>query len=131
MSRLANFIRERMAARGWSQGQLAAKAAIRDSTLSNILNKDGVIPRPDTVKALAEALEVDPPLLTALLGYPIDSSSDPGARYVRLAREIEALPWVAERIDDLLRLSPERFQELMDYLDFRRHRRQSGDRSNP
>lgn len=131
VSRLANFLRERMAARGWNQGQLAAKAEIRESTLSNILNKEGVIPRPDTVKALAKALEIDPPFLTALLDYPIDSSSNPNSRYVRLARELEASPWLAERIDDLLHLSPEEFRELMDYLDFRRRRRRGGDQSNP
>lgn len=126
-SAVAVFLEAEMKKRGWQPGDLASAADMRPSTLSYILNKPNSIPRPEAVKALARALEVDASLITALAGYPIEGSADPEGRYAVIGRQVSALPWLAERVTDLLQLSQGEFQELMDYLDFRRSR-QSRDR---
>lgn len=48
-------IRRLMVAKRWNQGQLAEKADIRPSTLSEVMN--GRSPRMDTMEAIAAALE--------------------------------------------------------------------------
>lgn len=118
MSALANYIRQKIAGRGWNQGQLARAAQIRASTLSNILNKKS-IPRPETLIAIAHALDIEPPVLTALAGYPVDSALDPDVQVIHLARRLEAAPWIVARISELLSLSQEEFEELMRYSEFR------------
>lgn len=120
MSALANHIRKRIKEKDWNQTRLALEAKISESALSNLLNKPRVLPKPETIEALASALGDDPGLLTALAGYPVDPDSDPDGRYREIGRRISASPWLEERIDDLLRLSKEEFAELMRYLDFRR-----------
>lgn len=122
-SAVAVFLEAEMKKRGWQPSDLASKAELRPSTLSYILNTPRAIPRPEAVKALAGALEVDASLITSLAGYPIEASNDPDGRYAVIGRQVSALPWLAERVTDFLALSQEEFQGLMDYLDFRRSRR--------
>lgn len=131
MSALANVIREFIDDNDkgiHGQNELADAAKIRRSTLSNIMTKESTIPRPDTIKKLAAAMGVEGVVLTALLGYPVQASADPDGKYMLLARQLEAFPWLVRRLDDFLKLSEARFLEAMDYLDHRYHR--AADRSN-
>lgn len=130
MSALANVIREFIehndkGIRG--QNELADTAGIRRSTLSNIVNKENVNPRPETIRKLAAAMGVDGVVLTALLGYPVQAESEPDGKFVLLAHQLEAFPWLVRRLDDFLKLSERRFLEAMDYLDHRDRR--AADRS--
>ena len=130
MSALANVIRDFIEHNDkgiHGQNELADVAGIRRSTLSNIVNKENVNPRPDTIRKLARAMGVDGVVLTALLGYPVQADGDPDGRFVLLARQLDAFPWLVERLDDFLKLSERRFLEAMDYLDHRDRR--SADRS--
>lgn len=130
MSALANVIRDFIDhnAKGiHGQNELAHAAGIRTSSLSYIMNKETALPRPSTITKLAAAMDVDGALLTALLGYPIQASGEPEERYVLLARQLEAFPWLQRRLDDFLRLPQAEFEEAMDYLAHRRRR--SSDRS--
>lgn len=131
MSALANVIREFIDNNDkgiHGQNELADAAGIRRSTLSNIMTNENTIPRPDTVKKLAAAMGVEGVVLTALLGYPVQAEHDPDGKYILLARQLEAFPWLVRRFDDFLKLSEARFLEAMDYLDHRRLR--AADRSN-
>ncbi len=128
MSALANVIRMWLDHNGKGQNWLASKAKIRTSTLSYLMNKEDALPRPETVKKLALAMDIEGVILTELLGYPVTASDDLDGKYVELARQLEAFPWLVERLNDLLHLEESEFVEMMDYLRFRH---QSGDRSKP
>ena len=120
MSALANVIREfiRNNDKGiHGQNELADAAGIRKSTLSYIMNKEDALPRPDTIKKLATAMGVEGVVLTALLGYPVQAGGGPDAKYVAMARQLEAFPWLVLRFDDFVKLSEKRFLDVMDYLD--------------
>ena len=130
MSALANVIREfiRQNDKGiHGQNELASVAGIRKSTLSYIMNKEDANPRPETIKKLAKAMGVEGVVLTALLGYPVQADAEPDGKYILLARQLDAFPWLVRRLDDFLKLSESRFLEAMDYLDHRHHR--AADRS--
>lgn len=127
MSALANAIREWLKQNDagiHGQNELADVAEIRRSTLSNIMNSERTIPRPTTIKKLAGAMNVEGVLLTALLGYPTRASGDPDGKYVEIARQLEAFPWLITRLDDLLHLDESEFREAMEHFDLAHHRRQ-------
>lgn len=131
MSALANVIREFVNNndKGISgQNELADMAKISHGAMSSIMTGKTKLPHPDTIKKLAAVMDVDGAVLTGLLGYPTQASGEPDARFVELARRLEAFPWLVRRIDDFLKLSEARFYEAMDYLDHRDHR--AADRSN-
>jgi len=123
VSALANFIRSRMKYLGKSQVDIAGMAGIKESTLSNILNPKkeagSIIPRPGTIKGLAKALQTEGALLTSLLGYPVGPVGDDD-RYEEIARRLPGVPWLADRLPDLMELSEDEFRDLMEWLDFRR-----------
>lgn len=126
---LSGYIRRRMRELGIGhQAELARRAGISTGGLSYILNAESVLSKPDTIDRLAKALEVEPAELTSRMGYDVDAST-PDAMTVRLARAIEARPWLADRKDQLLSLSEEEFHELMDLAEFRRNR--GRDRQDP
>jgi len=133
VSALANFIRSRMRFLGKSQADIAGMAGIKESTLSNILNpkkKSGsTIPRPGTIKGLAKALETEGALLTSLLGYPVGPIGD-GDRYEEIVRRLPGVPWLADRLPDLMELSEDEFRDLMQWVDFRRNQKNAS-RSKP
>ncbi len=135
VSALANYIRSRMKLLERNQTDIAGRAGITESTLSNILNskkkKDGssTIPRPETIKGLARALETEGALLTSLLGYPVGPVGD-SDRYEEISRRLPGVPWLADRLSDLMELSEDEFHELMEWIDFRR-RQGSGSQPRP
>lgn len=126
MSALANFIRHRMAVLNKSQADIVHAAKIGQPALSNILTKKNVRPVPRTIKGLAKALEVEAPLLTSLLGYPTEPIADVDERLYEVARQLLGAPWLADRVDDLIALPREEFDELMDFLDHKRRRNRPG-----
>lgn len=131
MSALANVIREFIEKNDkgvHGQNELADLAGIKRSTLSNIVTKAGVNPRPATIKKLAGAMGIEGVVLTALLGYPVQADSEPDGKYVILAHQLQAFPWLVRRLDDFLHLDEAEFQEAMDHLEFRRRR--NADRSS-
>lgn len=123
VSLLVNYIRDRMDKLGKVQAQVADDGDLKRQVLSNIMTKEEkggkpVRPGPDTIKKLAVGLEVHPSLLTFLLGYPTDPIPDIDERLYELARQLLAAPWLAERIEDFLRLPRHDFDDLMRFLDF-------------
>lgn len=136
VSALVNFINDRMRQLGRSQSQISDAAGLRRGVLSNILTKEEkggkpVRPEPETIRKLAVGLEVHPALLTALMGYPTEPMPDIDERVYALAQQLLGAPWLAERIPDFFKLPRDEFDELMRYLEYRRHPPQNGDRSIP
>lgn len=122
MSKLTDFLEHRRKWLKMRPAEVADKAEISRSSYSYIIKKGKtgeVRPEPDTIRALAKALEVPPPLLTALMGYPTEPITDIDERLYELARQLLGAPWLADRISDFLRLPRSEFDELMRYLDYR------------
>jgi transcriptional regulator with XRE-family HTH domain len=133
VSALTDFIRYRMDVLKKNQSEVAADAGIGEPALSYIMTKKKEVrPTPDTIKGLAKAREVRPALLTSLLGYPVEPIPDIDERLYEIARQLLVAPWVADRIDDLLKVPRGEFDELMRYLEFRRNPPgESGNQSTP
>lgn len=132
MSVLASYLRQQLAQRNWSQNQLAARAGLRESVVSNILNKPGILPRPATLRKIAGALGVDESDLTEKLGYKISGASTPGDRHVRLARLIQSLPWLETGVEKWLQLSEEEQEDILNQIEYRLDRRiQKGQSPRP
>lgn len=123
VSSLLNALNAEMAKKNWDPADLARKSGVPKTTLHNILHNETVRPQPKTLNKLAAALGIEPAVLAAHAGYPVDNVTDPDARSVRLARAIEVRPWLTQRQDLLLALSEEEFHELMDEAEYRRQRR--------
>lgn len=132
VSALINFIRYRMKELNKNQTVIADEAGIRESSLSYLLKKKDPHPRPKTIKGLAKALEVKASLLTSLLGYPTEPIPDIDERLYEIARRLLGAPWVVDRMDDLMRLPRDEFDDLMEWLDFQKNRAAgSGSQSKP
>lgn len=135
VSALVNLIKQRMADLKKTSAEVADDGELSRAVLSNIMTKEAkggrpVRPEPETIRKLAVGLDVHPSVLTAALGYPVEPIPDIDERLYELATRLLAAPWLADRIDDFLKLPRKDFDELMEHLDFRR-RRQNADRSNP
>jgi transcriptional regulator with XRE-family HTH domain len=123
VSALVNFIHEQMARLGKGQSQISDAAGLRRGVLSNILTKEKkggkpVRPEPETIRKLAIGLEVHPSLLTFLMGYPTEPIPDIDERLYEMAQRLLAAPWLADRIDDFLKLPRSEFEQLMKFHDF-------------
>ncbi len=120
VSTLASFLRSELERRGWSQNQLANKAGVRESTVSNILNKPGgVRSKPQTLRKLAAALEIPESDLTEHIGYSIEGASTPDDRHLRMARLIDSLPWLAMGVEKWLQLPANEQEEILELIEFR------------
>lgn len=136
MSALVNFINDRMGKLGKIPAQVADDGGLSRSALSYILTKEKKggsppMPVPETIKKLAKGLEVHPAILTSSMGYPTDPIPDIDERLYVLALQLLAAPWLAERIDDFLRLPRSEFDELMRYLDYHHPSPPDDDQSTP
>ena len=126
---LANFLKRRMKLVNVGQKDLTDKFSISKGTVSRWLRGNiGASPKLPTFVAFSEALQTPLGQLLEQAGYPIDQPTEPSDRHLHLARKLDAYPWLAERLDDLMRVSDVEFRELMEYVEFRR-RGQSDDRS--
>jgi hypothetical protein len=75
------------------------------------------------LKKLAGALGVSGAYLTNLVGYPIGDLPEPEDRSVRLARMIEALPWLEAGVEKWLQLDPQEQEDIVNQIEFRLSRR--------
>lgn len=120
---LANYLRDELNRRGWSATQLAARARLPKQTISNILNKPEMTPELPTYVALAEALGVSLAFLLERAGYTIEKMDDPEESNRRLARQIDAFPWLQPILGWLLDLDPEDRAGVEAYLESVRRQR--------
>ena len=131
MSALVNYIRHRMGQLGKLQSQVADDGGLKRQVLSNIMTKEAkggkpVRPEPDTIKKIAKGLDVHPSILVAAMGYPTDPIAGVDERLYEVASRLLAAPWLVDRIDDLLAVPRDEFDDLMDILDQKRRRRRRG-----
>jgi transcriptional regulator with XRE-family HTH domain len=137
MSALVNFIKYRMEKLKKIPSQVADDGGLSRSALSYVLKekKSGkpVRPEPDTIKKIAKGLEVHPSILVSAMGYPTDPIPGVDERLYEIASRLLAAPWLADRIDDLLAVPRDEFDDLMDILDQkeRRRRQRNGTQSTP
>lgn len=126
-SALAGYLRKELADRNLSQAQLASMAGIRESTLSNLLNKPNVLPKPETLRKLATALNVPEAQLTALAGYAIDGAPGLADRYLRMARLIQTLSWLESGVEKWLQLPENEQEDILFQIESRLNRHRGKD----
>ena len=137
LSVIGKVIKEWMNQNNRTHNEFARRAGISPSALSNIFSKEHPYPTPDTLNKLAVEMKIDASVLTALLGYAIQPETTPDANAMAIARQIAALPWLAERFTDIMSLSGDELGEFIDHLEYRRHkvetrrRRQQGNAGQP
>lgn len=115
---LGNFLRDELERRGWTQAELSRASGVGTSGLSSIVSGKTRLPEPETIRAIARALDIEGARLTALLGYPVDVGAY-ADRYIEINQRLDGAPWLVERLPDLLRLTADQFREAIAYLDFR------------
>jgi transcriptional regulator with XRE-family HTH domain len=114
---LANFLRDEMNKRGWSQKDLAAKSGVPESTLSNLLNNKTEEPGLATLTRLSTAFEVPLWRLILIAGYPVgtpDSFENQQSRLVELSK---AFPWLTPVAEDIAGLTPDDRESLLTVLE--------------
>lgn len=114
---LVNVIHAQMARLGIEQVELARRAGVPKQTLSNILNEH-TTPELPTLGKLAKGLDLNLATLIEAAGYTLhgNGASD---EVTRLARLLERVPWLMTGVEKLAELPPEKFRELLDYMEFR------------
>lgn len=131
---LADYLQPRVAQT--SLRKVAVAIGISKTTVENIVKRKlKTMPELQTLERIADYSGFSLPVVVAMAGATMGD----GSQYARLARELEAHPWITERFDELTAMSKEEFQETMDYFAYRREKKntphppppQDGDLSNP
>lgn len=116
--------------------KVAAEIGISKSTVDNIIKRKlKSMPELQTLERIAVYSGFSLSVVVAMTGATMGD----GSRFVRLAHELEAHPWITERFDELVSMSKEEFNETMDYFGYRREKRnnppppppQDDDQPNP
>ena len=121
-SALINLLNARMSALGLIPATLAAKADMPKQTLSNILKGTSKPELPQLAK-LAGALETPLWKLVEASGYAVGGPLTPDDQTLRLAHLLRDLPWLESGVERMAELSPEEFEDLLTYMEFRSQQR--------
>jgi transcriptional regulator with XRE-family HTH domain len=124
---LTNYLQDELARRGWSATQLATRAGIPKQTVSNILNNPDLVPELPTYVSLAEGLGVSLTFLLERAGYVVERLDNPEESNRKIARQIEAFPWLQPIFQWLLDLDPEDRAGVVAYLESVRRQRGRSD----
>lgn len=112
---LSDFLKDQLNRRGWSRRRLADEAGVAPDTTARIVRGEG-LPSPDTLRKIAEALEVNEAYLLRLAGYLEDRPKGlHNAAVIDLARQIEELPSPAqEKAIEAVRAMLDTIHTLLD-----------------
>lgn len=117
MYQLARILRAELDRRGWSNRRLARAAGISSPTLTELINNPNVIPRLDTLAALATALQLPLGQLIEASGYALEL----GERDISDQERIQAIEYI-------LALHPDDLKEALAGLaEISQRRRQTGE----
>lgn len=97
--------------------KVAARIGIAKTTLENIIKRRlKKMPKVETLKKIADAYGLTLPAVVEMAGMTLGD----GDRYARVAREMEQLPWIRKRLDELTRLSEQEFNYWLDWVAYHR-----------
>lgn len=100
-----------------SARKVANRIGISHSALVKIVKRNiKTMPDLKTLELIASAYGLTLPAVIEMAGAILGD----GDRYARLARELERLPWIAERFDDLMSLSEDEFTYFLDFVVWKR-----------
>lgn len=124
-------VRELLDERGHDAAWLAKQTQIAKSTISNWMTNANAVPKPSSVAAVAQALDVPIEELAPAAGYTMMPSADNGNRARRLAALSETSPRVARVALRIADLDVRRQDEVLSMLEgyFLIRRRQSPEES--
>ncbi len=90
---------------------VASKTGVSKSAIDNIIKRQiRRLPKIETLQRLADYYKLSLPTIVEMAGAVMGGDD----RYLRLARELETKPWIADRFDELARLSREVVQMLIN-----------------
>lgn len=120
---LANFLRNQLEGRGWTQQDLVDETGLARATVSRLIN--GQIAEPDlsTLHRLADVFEMRMSRLLEICGYPVGDATPPSQQAQRLAALVESLPWLGPVTEDIATLTPDEREGLLVYLETLKRRR--------
>lgn len=122
-TRLGNYLRAKMEAKGLSQADLARAAELPEGTVSRYLHETVQQPKLATLIGLSEGLET--PLLEIIqaAGFKVRYDADPGeAQDEELALLLRSVPWAREILGDVIDLPVEDQRAVKAYLQGLRRR---------
>lgn len=123
-SALAEYLRDEIERRGWSDAQLATTAKITPGALSKILQGKSKKPKLDTLAKLAIALKAPLARIILLAGYELGESY-PVSRDEQIGTLLQLVPEYREIVEELNQLTDADLQGLLGYARALRHQRTS------
>jgi len=95
----AEWLANQLERKGWSAARLAKEAGVSKTVISRILQRKVQHPKPETCRAIAEALDV-----------PVETVF----RIVRYLPPVQEIPELVELASIMAKLSPESRQEIVE-----------------
>jgi transcriptional regulator with XRE-family HTH domain len=127
-SALGDFIEQERDARGWTYRDLEDKTGISRGALYDMQKGKTKTPKLETLYRISSALGIPLNRLLTIAGFPVEPLPDNTALAKHLAELGDALPWIAQIVDDLAKLTPDQKEGVVAYLEA--IRRQRPDRSS-
>lgn len=115
-SRLANYLRAQIGQRGWDDSQLADAAGIQRSALSYILNTPDVVPKLQTLDAIAHALDEPLSKLITLCGFSLEGEQAATTINEQIAIMLDTVPELRPLVGDLTQLPVEDLRMVRAYI---------------
>lgn len=116
-SALGDYIEQERNARGWTYRDLEDKTGVSRNALYDMQRGKTKTPKLETLYRIAQALEVPLNRILTVAGFPVDPLPDNNAQAKRLAELADALPWIAQVVDDLSQLTPDQKEGVLAYLE--------------
>lgn len=127
-SALGDYIEQERTARNWTYRELEDRTGVSRNALYEMQIGRTKTPKLETLYRISKGLGVPLNRLLTIAGYPVDPLPDNAALAKHLAELSDALPWIAQIIEDLAKLTPDQKEGVVAYLEA--IRRQRTDRSS-
>lgn len=116
-SGLAAFVRAEIDKRGMSESTFAERVGISKGTLSNMLNKPGVIPDLSTLHGIAQVLDLPLARIIEVCGYAV-GGNEGRIEDIQLAMLMASVPELRQLVDQLKTLSLDDLTAIESYVRF-------------
>jgi transcriptional regulator with XRE-family HTH domain len=127
-SALGDYIEQERNGRNWSYRELEDRTGISRGALYDMQTGKTKTPKLETLYRISKAFGVPLNRLLTIAGFPVEPLADNAALAKHLAELGEALPWIAQIVDDLAKLTPDQKEGVVAYMEA--IRRQRSDRSS-
>ena len=121
---LAEFVRREMTRRRWSIRDVEGHTGVSRTAIANILNNADAVPTLETLDRLGSTFGLPLWRMVELAGYQSGMPSvSPRNAIERVTILAEAMPQLAELLDEVLELPPSEMAGVLAYLEALKRRR--------